>query len=119
VGAGHGLSSANIINGFKKTGTRLVNPAEINIGRLLLGKGWRNAAWKVGLEARGTRLGPEVRRDMLQPQLAFGSVSTRVLPLEATAPVVLAAFEALDTEAARTKAGKGKVQATKGSMVYP
>ena len=116
MGACHGPSSANIINGFKKTGTRLVNPAEINIGRLLLGKGWRNAAWKVGLEARGTRLGPEVRRDMLQPQLAFGPVSTRVLPLEATAPVVLAAFEALDTG---TKAGKGKVQATKGAMVYP
>jgi len=119
VGAFHGLSSANIINGFKNTGTRPVNPAEISIGRLLLGKGWLNAAWKVGLEARATRLGPEARRDTRQPQLAFRAVSTRVLPLESTASVVLAAFEALDTEASRTNAGKEKVQATKGAMVYP
>jgi len=40
VGAFHRLSSVNIINGFKKTGTWPVSPAEINVGRLLLGKGF-------------------------------------------------------------------------------
>jgi len=49
---------------------------------------------------------------MRQPQIAFRSVSTRGLALEATAPAVLAAFEALDAEAARKQAAKETVQAT-------
>ena len=109
VGTFHGLSSVNIINGFKKTGTWPVSPAEINVGRLLLGKGVRNAARKVDLEQLATRLGPEARRDMRQPQIAFGSVSTRGLALEATAPAVLAAFEALDAEAVRKQAAEETV----------
>jgi len=113
VGAFHGLSSVKTINGFKKTGTWSVSPAEVNVGRLLLGKGVRNAARKVDLEQLATRLGPEARRDMRQPQVSFGSVNTRGLALEATAPAVLAAFEALDAEAARKQAAKHTVQATK------
>ena len=113
VGAFHGVSSVNISNGFKKTGTWPVSPAEINVGRLLLGKGVRKAARKMNLEQLSTRLVPEARRDMLQPQIAFGSVSTRVLALGATAAAVLVAFEALDAEAARKKAAKEPVQAAK------
>jgi len=100
----HGLSSVNFISGFKKTDTWPSSPAEINVGWLLMGKRVRSAARKVDLEQLATRLGPEARRDMRQPQIAFGSVSTRGLALEATAPAVLATFEALDAQAARKHA---------------
>jgi len=113
VGAFHGLSSVNTMNGFKKTGTWTVSPDEINVGRLLLGKGVRNSERKVDLEQLAIRLGPEARRDMRHLQIEFGSVSTRGLAPEATAPAVLAAFEALEAEATRKQAAKETVQATK------
>jgi len=50
---------------------------------------------------------------MHQPQIAFGSVSTRGLVLDPTVPAVLAAFEALDAEAARKQAAEEAMQATK------
>jgi len=65
VGALDSVSSVNIINGFKKTGTWPVSPAEINVGRLLRGKGVRNAARKMNLEQLSTQRVPEARRDML------------------------------------------------------
>lgn len=111
AGAFRGLSSVNIVNGFKKTGTWPICPSEIDVGRLVLGKGARNSARKVDLELLATRLGPEARRDMRQPIIAFGSVSTRGLALEATAPAVLAALASQDAEAARKQAAKDALQA--------
>jgi len=67
----------------------------------------------VDLEQLATRIGPEVRRNTRQPQISFGSVSTRRLALEATTPAVLAAFEALDAKAARKQEAEEAVQATK------
>jgi len=114
-GAFHGLSSVKIVNGFEKTGTWPIFPPEINVGRLVLGKGARNGARRVDLELLGTRLGPEARRDMRQPQVAFGSVSTWGLALEATAPPVLAMFAGIDAEAARKQESKATVQAAKAA----
>jgi len=114
-GAFHGLSFVNVVNGFIKTGTWPICPSEINVGRLVLGKGARNGARTVDLELLATRLGPEARRDMRQPQVAFESVSTRGLALEATVPAVLAAFVELDAEAARKQAAKATVQAAKAA----
>lgn len=111
AGEFRGLSSVNIINGFKKAGTWPICPAEIDVGRLVLGKGARNSARKVDLELLATRLGPEARRDMRQPIIAFGSVSTRGLALEATAPAELAALASQDAEAARKQAAKSALQA--------
>ena len=65
------------------------------------------------LELLDTRLGPEARRDMRQPQMAFGSVRTCGLALKATAPAVLAAVSELDAEVARKQAAKATVQAAK------
>jgi len=78
VGAFHGMSSVNIIHGFKKTGTWPVCPAEVNVDRLLLGKGVRNAARKVELQQLATRLGPEARRDMRQPQISLAITPSRI-----------------------------------------
>jgi len=63
-GAFQGLSSLNIVNGFKKTGTWPVFLSAIDVGRLVLSKGSQNSARKVDLELFPTRLGPEARRDM-------------------------------------------------------
>jgi len=114
-GAFHGLSSVNIVNGFKKTGTWPICPSEVNVGRLVLEKRARNGARTVDRELWATRQDPEARRDMRQPQVAFGSVSTRGLALEATAPAVLAAFAERDAEAAQKQAAKATVQAVKAA----
>jgi len=113
AGAFQGLSSVNIVNGFKKTGTWPICPSEIDVGRLVLGKGSKNSVRKVDLELLATRLGPEARRDMRQPIVTFASVSTRGLTLEATAPGVLKAFAAQDAESARKRAAKDKLQAAR------
>ena len=113
TGAFQGLSSVNIVTGFKKTGTWPICPSEIDVGRLMFGKGSKNSVREVDLELLATRLGPEARRDMRQPAVAFGSVRASGLALEATAPPVLKAFAAQDAEAACKRAAKDALQAAR------
>jgi len=79
-----GLSSVNIINGFRKTGMWPIDPSVIDVGRLTKGKGAQYSARKVDLEQLALRLGPEARRDMREPPISFGSISSRGQAIEAT-----------------------------------
>jgi len=79
----------------------------------VFGKGAPNGARTVDVELLDTRLGPEARRDMRQPQMAFGSIRTWGLAFKATTPAVLAAVSELDAEVARKQTAKATVQAAK------
>lgn len=111
----YGLSSVNVINGFRQTGTWPINPTAIDVSRLVKGKGPVNAKRKVNLEQLIVRLGPEARRDMRNPVLSFGSVSTRGRAVEATSEAVLETLRELDAAAARKVAAKEKTQATRAA----
>jgi len=108
-----GLSSVNIINGFRKTGTWPVEPSVIDVGRLTKGKGAQYAARKVDLEQLALRLGPEARRDMQEPVISFGSISTRGRAIEATSDGMLTAMGQLAAIALEKQKTKDRSQAAK------
>ena len=108
-----GLSSVNIINGFRKTGTWPIDPSVIDVGRLTKGKGAQYAARKVDLEQLALRLGPEARRDMREPAISFGSISTRGRAIEATSDGMLTAMGQLAAIALEKQKAKDRSQAAK------
>ena len=110
-----GLSSVNVINGFQKTGTWPIDPSVVNADRLVKGKGAANASRNVDLEQLALRLGPEARRDMREPVISFGSISTRGRAIEATNDAMLEAMDELAAVAAGKQAAKDKYQAAKSA----
>lgn len=85
----HGLSTANIRDGFRVTGTWPPDISKIDIPRLLLGKGGGSAKRDVDLPRLSRLLGPEARRELANPVMAFGSVSNRGRAVEANSDAVL------------------------------
>jgi len=108
-----GLSSVNIINGFRKTGTWPIDPSVIDVGRLTKGKGAQCAARKVIIEQLALKLGPEARRDMRKPAISFGSISTRGRAIEATSDGMLTAMGQLAAIALEKQKAKDRSQAAK------
>ncbi|OSX70866.1 hypothetical protein BU14_0647s0005 [Porphyra umbilicalis] len=110
-----GLSSVYVISGFQKTGTWPIDPSVVNIDRLVKGKGAANVVRTVYLEQLALRLGPEPRRDMREPVISFGSISTRGRAIEATSDAMLEAMDELTTAAAGKQAAKDMYQAAKSA----
>eukprot|EP00170_Pyropia_yezoensis_P003994 contig_16519_g4005 len=114
----HGLSSVNIITGFRETGTWPINPGAIDVTRLLKGKCTKYSQRKVDIERLSVRLGPEARREMREPLLSFGSVPTRGRAVEATTEAVLGALGELDKAAAAKKNAEDKLEANREAKLY-
>lgn len=112
-----GLSSVHVINVFRNTGTWPVDPAVIDVQRLVKGRGAANATRKVDLEQLALRLGPEARRDMREPTISFGSLSTRGRAIEATNDAMLKAMDRLASVAAGKQAAKESTQAARDAKV--
>jgi len=107
------LSSFNVIKGFENTGTSPIEPSVIKVDLFVKVKGPFNATRKVDLEQLALRLGPEARRDMLEPVVLSESISNRRRAIDATNDAMLKAMDQLAAVAATKQAAKDKHQADK------